>query len=29
MHWVDVDGPYRDQAFDGQIDDVPAEFAFA
>jgi hypothetical protein len=29
MHWVDADGPYRDQAFDGQIDDVPAEFAFA
>jgi hypothetical protein len=29
MHWVDQDGPYRDQAFDGLIDDVPAQFTFA
>jgi hypothetical protein len=29
MHWVDQDGPYREQAFDGLIDDVPAQFTFA
>jgi hypothetical protein len=29
LHWVDGDGPYRDQAFDGQVDAAPVDFSFA
>jgi hypothetical protein len=28
LHWVDREGPYRDQAFDGQIKPRPVDFAF-
>lgn len=28
MHWVDRDGPYRDQAFDGKPLTGPVDFAF-
>lgn len=28
LHWVDRDGPYRDQAFDGRLDPAPVDFAF-
>jgi hypothetical protein len=29
LHWVDRDGPYRDHAFDGQIEPVPVDFSFS
>ncbi|MDT9600275.1 hypothetical protein [Sphingosinicella rhizophila] len=29
LHWVDRLGPYRDQAFDGQIRPAPVNFSFA
>lgn len=29
LHWVDADGPYRDHAFDGQMDSAPVNFSFA
>ncbi|MFL6862205.1 MAG: hypothetical protein ACJ8DZ_04325 [Allosphingosinicella sp.] len=29
LHWVDRGGPYRDQAFDGQLAPAPVGFAFA
>lgn len=29
LHWVDADGPYREQAFDGQIHIAPVDFSFA
>lgn len=29
LHWVDREGPYRDQAFDGQIEPAKADFSFA
>ena len=29
LHWVDADGPYRDQAFDGQVRPAPVDFRFA
>ena len=29
LHWVDRDGPYRDHAFDGQINSAKVEFGFA
>ena len=28
LHWVDRDGPYRDHAFDGQIQPAPVDFSF-
>jgi len=28
LHWVDADGPYRDQAFDGQLSPSPVDFRF-
>lgn len=29
LHWVDRDGPHRDQAFDGRIEPGPVDFSFA
>lgn len=29
LHWVDRNGPYRDQAFDGQITADPVNFSFS
>jgi hypothetical protein len=29
LHWVDREGPYRDQAFDGQIKPAKVDFSFA
>ncbi len=29
LHWVDRDGPYRDQAFDGKGAPAPVNFSFA
>lgn len=29
LHWVDRDGPYRDQAFDGQMGADPVNFSFS
>jgi hypothetical protein len=29
LHWVDADGPYREHAFDGQVDAAPVDFSFA
>jgi hypothetical protein len=29
LHWVDREGPYRDQAFDGQVRPAPVDFSFA
>ena len=29
LHWVDRDGPYRDQAFDGRGTPAPVNFSFA
>jgi len=29
LHWVDRDGPYRDHAFDGQIDPAKVNFSFS
>ena len=29
LHWVDRDGPYREQAFDGQVKPIPVNFSFA
>jgi len=29
LHWVDVDGPYRDHAFDGRASDSKVNFKFA
>lgn len=29
LHWVDREGPYRDQAFDGQISPAKVDFSFA
>lgn len=28
LHWVDRDGPYRDQAFDGRLDPAKVDFTF-
>lgn len=28
LHWVDRDGPYRDQAFDGQLSPAKVNFSF-
>jgi hypothetical protein len=28
LHWVDRDGPYRDQAYDGQMANAKANFDF-
>jgi len=29
LHWVDAEGPYRDHAFDGQLEPSPVNFSFA
>jgi hypothetical protein len=29
LHWVDVDGPYRDHAFDGRLSPAKVNFSFA
>jgi len=29
LHWVDAEGPYRDQAFDGRAESPPVDFSFA
>lgn len=29
LHWVDKDGPYREHAFDGQIQPAPVDFTFS
>jgi hypothetical protein len=29
LHWVDPDGPHRDQAFDGKGTQEPVDFTFA
>ncbi|MBV8686471.1 MAG: hypothetical protein JOZ90_09135 [Alphaproteobacteria bacterium] len=29
LHWVDRDGPYRDEAFDRQLSPAPVNFTFA
>ncbi|HEX8064579.1 MAG TPA: hypothetical protein VF535_15360 [Allosphingosinicella sp.] len=29
LHWVDREGPYRDQAFDGQVKPAKVDFRFA
>ncbi len=29
LHWVDRDGPYKDHAFDGQMNAAPVNFQFA
>jgi len=29
LHWVDAEGPYRDQAFDGRAQSPPVDFSFA
>lgn len=29
LHWVDREGPHRDQAFDGKVDPAPVQFTFA
>ena len=29
LHWVDKDGPYRDQAFDGRLDPAKVDFTFS
>ena len=29
LHWVDRDGPYRDEAFDRQLAPAPVKFSFA
>lgn len=28
LHWIDREGPYRDQAFDGQGEPMPVNFSF-
>jgi hypothetical protein len=29
LHWVDRDGPFADQAFDGQMKPAPVDFTFS